>query len=173
MNPILLVPGFWEGPTVYDKVATLLQSDGFNTETVTLHSTGHKSPNNPSMKDDIAAIRAHVVELVEADMNVVLVLHSAGRFLGSNAIQDLEASKRQAVGKKGRVTKIVFLTAAIFPEGFTHGPLPFAGECESPFFTPFDDGGMTCITPEQLLLHDVPDKDKWLAALKPQPARTT
>jgi pimeloyl-ACP methyl ester carboxylesterase len=30
---------------------------------------------------------------------------------------------------------------------------------------------MTCVTPENLLLHDVPDKDKWLSALQPQPAR--
>jgi pimeloyl-ACP methyl ester carboxylesterase len=29
----------------------------------------------------------------------------------------------------------------------------------------------TAVTPENLLLHDVPDKDKWLSALQPQPAR--
>lgn len=30
---------------------------------------------------------------------------------------------------------------------------------------------MTCVTTENLLLHDVPDKDKGLSALQPQPAR--
>lgn len=29
---------------------------------------------------------------------------------------------------------------------------------------------MTCANPKELLLHDVPDKDKWLAVLQPQPA---
>lgn len=28
---------------------------------------------------------------------------------------------------------------------------------------------MTCVTPEELLFHDVPGKEKWLAALQPQP----
>jgi hypothetical protein len=123
---ILFVPGFWEGPTVFEQVSTLLQSEGFATETAVLASTGHKSPNNPTMEDDIAAIRAHVAALVEADKDVVLVLHSGAGFLGSNAIENLEASKRQAAGKKGGVSKIVFLAAGIFPEGFVHGPLPFA-----------------------------------------------
>lgn len=30
---------------------------------------------------------------------------------------------------------------------------------------------MTCVTPEELLFHDVPDKSKWLAVLQPQPSR--
>jgi hypothetical protein len=122
---ILLVPGFWEGPSVYEQVAGFLQAAGFSTETVTLASTGHKSPNNPSMKDDIAVIRAHVTKLVEADKEVVLVLHSAAGFLGSNAIEGLEASNQQAAGKQRGVTRIVFLAAGIGPEGFEHTPQPF------------------------------------------------
>jgi pimeloyl-ACP methyl ester carboxylesterase len=30
---------------------------------------------------------------------------------------------------------------------------------------------MTCVTPDELLVHDVPDKSRWLAVLQPQPAR--
>lgn len=122
---ILLVPGFWEGPTVYQQLTGLLQADGFRTEVAPLVSTGHKSPNNPTMKDDIAAIRMHVAKLVEADQEVVLVLHSVAGMLGSNAIEDLELSKRQAAGKKGGVTKIIFIAAGIGPEGLSHSSPPF------------------------------------------------
>lgn len=122
---ILLVPGFWEGPTVYQQLTGLLQADGFCTEVAPLVSTGHKSPNNPTMKDDITAIRMRVAKLVEVGQEVVLVLHSAAGMLGSNAIEDLELSKRLAAGKKGGVTKIVFLAAGIGPEGLTHSSPPF------------------------------------------------
>jgi hypothetical protein len=77
------------------------------------------------MKDDITAIRMHVAKLVEAGQEVVLVLHSAAGMLGSNAIEDLELSKRLAAGKNGGVTKIVFLAAGIGPEGLAHSSPPF------------------------------------------------
>jgi hypothetical protein len=77
------------------------------------------------MKDDITAIRMHVAKLVEVGQEVVLVLHSAAGVLGSSAIEDLELSKWLAAGKKGGVTKIVFLAAGIGPEGLTHSSPPF------------------------------------------------
>ena len=127
MSPtVLFVPGFWVGTTPFDQVSSLLQSQGFTTQTVALPSTGSVSPDNPTMPDDIAAIRTAVQKLVEAEQDVVLVLHSGGGFLGSNAIEGLGAKTRLDKGLKGGVTHIVFLAAAVFPEGFKHGPLPFA-----------------------------------------------
>lgn len=77
------------------------------------------------MRDDIAAVRSVVEKLVDADREVVMVLHSAGGFLGSNAIDSLGAKSRAERGLKGGVIKLVFLAGAIFPEGFKHSPLPF------------------------------------------------
>lgn len=123
---IVFVPGFWEGPTVFEKSSSLLQSDGFKTVTAVLPSTGTTSPGNPGTKDDIAAVRVIVEKLVTAEEDVILALHSGGGFIGSNAIEGLTAKARTEKGLKGGVTKIVFLTGVVFPEGFTHGPLPFA-----------------------------------------------
>lgn len=133
MTPtILFVPGFWEGPTVYNTVASLLNTEGFKTETAILPSTGTTSPGNPGMKDDIAAIRRHLSNLVVSrGEDVVLVLHSAGGFLGSEAMSGLSKKKRVSEGQTqtgpgGGVVGIVFLSGAVFPEGFEHQPLPFA-----------------------------------------------
>lgn len=52
-----------------------------------------------------------------------MVMHSVGGILGSNAIEGLRLNARGV--KEGGVVKLVFLTAAVFPEGFKHGPLPF------------------------------------------------
>lgn len=123
---ILLVPGFWEGTSIYDAVITSLQAHGYTAQAIPLSSTGHASPNNPSMKDDVACIRSVIAPLVEQEeKDVLLVLHSAGAFLGSMAIERLSVKERKEQGKKGGVKKIVFLAGAVWEEGFQHGPLPF------------------------------------------------
>jgi pimeloyl-ACP methyl ester carboxylesterase len=126
MSPtILLVPGYWEGPSVYGEVDKLLQDAGYATETAPLISTGRTPPNSPTMDDDTASIREHVSKLVEAGKDVILVVHSVSGLMGSNAIEGLEASKRKADGSTGGVTHIVFLAAGIAPEGFEHTPPAF------------------------------------------------
>ena len=122
---IVFVPGFWEGSAPFSHVASLLQAEGYPTEIATLPSTGTVSPGNPSMHDDVAAIRSTIINLVEKGQDVVLVLHSAGGFLGSNAIEGLSLKARQEKKLPGGVSKIVFVAGAVFPEGYTHAPLPF------------------------------------------------
>jgi len=160
---ILFVPGFWEGSTPFAKVSSLLEAHDYSTLTVVLPSTGTVSPNNPSMLDDIATVRAKVEKLVTANLEVVMVLHSAGGFLGSNAIEGLDVKARAEKGLKGGVTKLVILAGALWPEGFRHGPLPFSV---------YEGGAFTCMTPEKLLFNDLdePEKDKWIKALRTQPA---
>ena len=125
MQHILFVPGFWEGSAPFSDVASLLQAQVYSTEIAILPSTGTTSPGNPNMKDDIEAICSTVTNIVDKGQHVVLVLHSAGGFLGSNAIEGLSLKARQGKQLSGGVSKIVFLARAIFPEGFKHGPLPF------------------------------------------------
>ena len=122
---IIVVPGFWEGSAPFLHVASLLQAEGYQTEIDTLPSTGTVSPGNPNMYDDIAAIRSIIMKLVEKGQHIVLVLHSAGGFLGSNAIEGLSLKARQEKELPGGVSKIVFVVGAVFPEWGKHAPLPF------------------------------------------------
>ncbi|KAL8917845.1 MAG: hypothetical protein Q9172_005667 [Xanthocarpia lactea] len=123
---VVLIPGFWEGPSVYDAVVSSLKAHSYSAQTIPLCSTGQPSPNNPSMKDDVAVFRSVIAPLVEKEeKDVLLILHSAGGFLGPMAIEGLSSKERAATGKKGGVSKIVFLTGAIWEEGFKHVPLPF------------------------------------------------
>lgn len=117
---ILLVPGFWEGAAPFADVSSRLQAKGSQTRVALLPSTGTTSPGNPSMEDDFAAIRQEVSGPVDAKQEIIMVLHSGGSFLGSNAIEGLTAQ-----GSKIGVPHMVFLAGAVFPEGFEHSPLPF------------------------------------------------
>ena len=119
---LVFVPGIWVGPAIYDSVAaTLRDSHGYPTAAISLPSTGKESPHAPSMKDDAAAIRAGVEPLVDEGRELVLILHSAGGFLGSDAIEGLGLEARAKAGKKGGVARLVFLAAALPDVGFDHG----------------------------------------------------
>ena len=54
------------------------------------------SPGNPSMQDDIAAIRTSVGVLAADDREIVMALHSGAGFQGSNAIEGLTVKARKA-----------------------------------------------------------------------------
>ncbi|KUJ08555.1 alpha/beta-hydrolase [Mollisia scopiformis] len=160
---IVFIPGIWEGPTVFTGVSNTVSSLGFQTQAVSLPSTGSRSPGNPSMKDDEAAIRAVVKKLVEEEeKEVLMVMHSAGGFLGSAAIEGLGRKE----GRKGGVVKLVFLCAGIAEVGHFHAALPFMD-----LETGKEAGEMHCVRPRELLFNDLSpeDTEKWLSLLKPQP----
>ncbi|KAH8805981.1 Alpha/beta hydrolase fold-1 [Xylogone sp. PMI_703] len=161
---IVFVPGFWEGTAAFSIVVSMLQSDGFEAVVCPLLSTGQHSPGNPSMLDDIAAIRKFLEGYVLAGKEVLLVLHSASGLLGSHAIEGLGYKVRKEKGLSGGVTHIVFMAAAVFAEGFAHKPLPF--------FKYDKEGELNCVDPRHNLFNDLDDEaaQKWIDALQCQPA---
>ncbi|KAE8372931.1 Alpha/beta hydrolase fold-1 [Aspergillus bertholletiae] len=145
-NPtVLIIPGFWEGPAVFNSVSTLLTASNFKTEIATLPSTGTTSPGNPSLQDDVAAVRTHLEKLVQQGDDVLLVVHSAGGFIGTDAMQGLDKKARQAEGLGGGVVGIVFVTAAVVEEGYVHQALPFAVEKDGALHW---KNGWGCLTPQ-------------------------
>ncbi|KAL9052848.1 MAG: hypothetical protein Q9162_005147 [Coniocarpon cinnabarinum] len=150
---IIFVPGFWEGPKAYDSCAEIIRKAGYTTHLAALASTGKpfsQDPKSPGLHDDVAAVRSVIEPVVQSGRQVVLVLHSASGFLGSHAIEHLSRSSRVKKHQSGGVTHIVFITAAVFPEGFKHGPLPFF-EIDGP--------RLWCVSPRTLLFNDV-ESDK-------------
>lgn len=123
---IVMVPGLWEGPTVFDNIARTLSTKGYAVHVLSLPSTGTKGPDSPSMDDDIASIRGAIEPLVNAGRTIVLVLHSAGGFLGSAAIEGLTAKAREAKGESGGVARLALITAGLLEENANHEVPPFA-----------------------------------------------
>ncbi|KAF9761685.1 hypothetical protein IL306_003742 [Fusarium sp. DS 682] len=124
---IFIIPGFYEGPTVFQPLADKLIARGFKTVITSISSTGKTPPNSPNMDEDILNIANELAPVVEEadDEGVVAVMHSAGGFIGSGALKGLTSQARQAAGKAGGVNKIVFITAGVAPEGFEQGPMEF------------------------------------------------
>lgn len=150
---IVFVPGLWEGPTVFSALATTLESPPHNypTLSVTLPNTGKASPGNETLQGDVRGIRRQIGPLVESGKEIVLVMHSAGGFLGSNAIEGLALEGRKREGKQGGVRELVFLAAGIMPEGATHADLPFFEKDVSASISPDAPPLRLCVLPSSSL----------------------
>lgn len=98
-------------------MSKLLQALSYPTIIITYPSTGKSSPGAPTMHDDISAIRTSLLPLIEADKEIVLVMHSLGGCLGSNAIEGFGIEARKKDGKKGGIMKLVYLSVGLLPEG--------------------------------------------------------
>lgn len=120
---LVLVPGVWEGTAVFDPLREILAKHGVtDVHTAPLKSTGHVSPGNPTLHDDVAGIRSVIAPLVAAGKRVVVVAHSAGGFLASAATEHLEKGYTEG---PGGVEKFFFIAAGLMPSGARHSPLPF------------------------------------------------
>ena len=65
--------------------------------------------------------------LIDQGKQVIMMLHSAGGFLGAMAIRGLSCEARKKEGKDGGVVKLVFLAGAVWKERHHQGPLPIFG----------------------------------------------
>lgn len=66
--------------------------------------TPHPSfPSPTPAPDDVAALRTALQALLASGIEIILVMHSAGAFIGSQAIKDLSVDARTAEGETGGV----------------------------------------------------------------------
>lgn len=123
------MPGFWEGPTIFAPVISKNESEyGYHTSTVTLPSTGSLPPNIKTFADDVKAIQRAIENHVEEGRDVIVIAHSAGGFVSSEAVKGLSSKDRSSLKKKGGVRKMIFLTGMLIPEGTKH-------KNDQPFFS--------------------------------------
>ena len=183
---IVFVPGLWEGPQVFDACAKDLRLEGYEVHLVSLLSTGSRSREESqslNLYDDVAHVRFVLEKLIHREREIVLVLHSAGGFIGSHAIEGLSATARQKQGLKGGVVRLAFLAAVLLPEGDTPPMMQFFSilvskeSTRSPIrliLTMLQGDKILCKSPRQLLFNDLKsdeDAAKYLESLQHQPGQ--
>jgi pimeloyl-ACP methyl ester carboxylesterase len=110
-NPtIIFVPGSWLHPDIYKEETTLLSD--FPSEIVILPTTGMR-PGSPDMKEDIEAIHAVLTKETEQGNDIILIMHSAGGLIGTEAAKGFSKSERLASDKVGGVVSLIYVAAVI------------------------------------------------------------
>lgn len=115
-NPVIyIIPGAWHTPEAFDVVRASLHTKGYESVGLSLPSVGAE-PAVKTLEDDTMAARAGIKALVEAGKNVVVVAHSYGGVVASNAVEDLGFATRKAAGKVGGVVDVTYLAAFALPK---------------------------------------------------------
>ncbi|KAB8211914.1 alpha/beta-hydrolase [Aspergillus parasiticus] len=118
---IVLVQGSFQTPLVYDDLLTRLQDLGYFVVLSPLPSCSdvdHDDFPTRTLADDALAITKVVEQLVEDGKTVVLVMHSYGGIVGSEAIpESLSYRARQTRGQEGGVIHLFYYTAFLLGKG--------------------------------------------------------
>ena len=119
---IILVQGSFQPPAAYDTFTKSLRAHGFTVILPPLPSlNNHDSPDfaKKDLASDASMIQAEAERLiVEQGRDIMLVMHSYGGLVGSEAIpEDLSARERRKKGLKGGVVHLFYYTAFILDKG--------------------------------------------------------
>ncbi|KAL2829289.1 hypothetical protein BDW59DRAFT_142441 [Aspergillus cavernicola] len=118
MATIVLIPGAWFTPAIYEPFLKAFNSHGHPT-----HYAGYPSldPINPTIADcktDTDVIARTLRSLVEDEgRDIVLVMHSYAGMPGAAAAKGLGKVERKREGRSGGVLGMVFIAAFLVPEG--------------------------------------------------------
>lgn len=116
---IVLVHGGWHTPPLYDKFVTRLRNAGYEVHVPSLVTMNGSRPPNADLYTDSALIRSYVESLAEAGRKIVVLMHSYGGQVGTNALAGLglETRQKEKGVNAGGITRLVYITAFALDEG--------------------------------------------------------
>lgn len=115
---ILIVPGSFAYASSYYTILDQLKEKGYEAYTSNLPSVTRQPPEEPaSLSDDADHFRNIISKLADQGKDVIVLAHSYGGCVASQAVRDVLKDERQAKGLVGGVVRLVYLTALVLPEG--------------------------------------------------------
>lgn len=115
---VLIIPGSFSHASHYYLLSDKLKALGYQTYVNALPSASRNDPEEPvSLEDDAVFFRGIIEKLADRGNDVVVLMHSYGGQVGSEAVKGVGKEERQKAGKKGGVVKLIYLTAAVLEVG--------------------------------------------------------
>jgi pimeloyl-ACP methyl ester carboxylesterase len=115
---ILLIPGSFSHAGMYYPLQDAIQAQGYECFVNNAPSASRNPPEEPAtLEDDAVFFRGLIEKLADQGKDVVVVAHSYGGIIATEAAKGAAKADRQASGKQGGIVKIVYLSAIVLPEG--------------------------------------------------------
>ena len=114
---IVLVHGAWHVPAHYSELIEQLRKAGFEAFCPLLPTCDDAKRPNSNLYTDADFVRQQVSSLVEQSRNVVMLLHSYGGAVGTEAVQGLSARERASEGLSGGVVRLIYMCAFMLQAG--------------------------------------------------------
>ncbi|KAJ3572533.1 hypothetical protein NPX13_g5016 [Xylaria arbuscula] len=136
---VFFLPGGYHTSWIYDSVRNILSDRGFATDASDLISVG-ATDANVGMYSDATHLRSQLMKILNQGNEIILVAHSYGGIVASNAVDGLSVEQRAAQGKKGGIILILYLAGLVVPAGRTFlslcPPTPSWDVIENGFLVP-------------------------------------
>ena len=111
---IVIVPSSFTSPDFYDIFLNKLSSHGYGGVALNMPSIGEKPA---TMTDDAAEVARVTSELADRGKEVILISHSYGGVPASEGAKGLGKKEREAAGKKGGISALLYVTALLVEPG--------------------------------------------------------
>ncbi|PVH95004.1 alpha/beta-hydrolase [Periconia macrospinosa] len=115
---IVIISGGWHIPASYTKLATLLETQGYQVFIPHLPSNNGARPPTAALAEDTTYIRDFVSDLIAKNHTIAVIMHSYGGQVGTNALTGLPKATSSIMnndddddGKKGGILHLIYLTA--------------------------------------------------------------
>ncbi|KAF7877251.1 hypothetical protein EAF04_000935 [Stromatinia cepivora] len=156
---LVLLSGSWHNPENYRKLTSTLANQGYDLQIPVLPTMNGDQPPTADLYTDIEFVKSYVGDLVDKGQHVIVLMHSYGGQVGTNALIELGVDARKAKGLPGGVVHLMYITAFMLLEGemmmdkvrlFGHEELiPIV-------FSVADDGTHVHADPKKLLVGSTP-----------------
>ena len=114
---IVLVHGAWHVPAHYNDLIQQLQKGGFEVSCPLLPTCDETKRSTANMFSDVKVVRSHVTSLVDKSREVILLLHSYGGAVGTEAVQGLSARERAMEGLSGGIVRLIYMCGFMLQVG--------------------------------------------------------
>ena len=114
---IVLIHGAWHVPEHYSDFIQHLQHAGFEVSCPRLPTCDEAKWLTADMFADAQIVRDQVNSLIDKSREVIMLLHSYGGAVGTEAIKGLSASERATRGLKGGVVHLVYMCGFMLQVG--------------------------------------------------------
>jgi pimeloyl-ACP methyl ester carboxylesterase len=91
-STVLLIGGGWHMPQSYSKLTRQLEAAGYEVHVPTLPSMNGSRPPNADLTTDTDHVRAVAEDLVNRGHHLVVLMHSYGGQIGTNALYGMYQS---------------------------------------------------------------------------------
>ncbi|KAK0724015.1 Alpha/beta hydrolase family-domain-containing protein [Apiosordaria backusii] len=111
------VNGAWHTPASMTKLICSLRALDYEVHCPRLTSVNGARPPNSSLATDSELLRSYISSLVEAGRDVVVIMHSYGGKVGTNALHGLSREARCKQGLSGGIIQLIYVCAFALGEG--------------------------------------------------------
>ena len=118
---IVLVHGAWHVPEHYTSFIQHLRQAGFSVFCPLLPTCDDTKCLTSNMFSDAQVVRSQVISLIDKSQDIIMLLHSYGGAVGSEAVKGLSASECATKGLRGGVTHLIYMCAFMLQVGESVG----------------------------------------------------